>query len=102
MLRKIGQPRFIDPSLIEIGDEISVEHAPTKGVTTTLKGIVAKRTDAGDTRYLMTAEGSTLVAWSPRKNTKIRVTLLGREEPEHATMFDLPDNIQEVQERISA
>lgn len=87
MLRKIGQPRFIDPSLIELGDEISVEHKPDHGITTTLQGIVAKRADAGETRYLMTKEGATLLAWSPKRNAKYRVTLIAREEPENATIF---------------
>lgn len=99
MLRKIGSPRFIDPSLIEIGDEISVEHKPDKGITTTLKGVVAKRMDSGETRYLMTVEGATLLAWSPKKTSKYRVTLLGREEPENATIFDLLD---ETKDRIAS
>ena len=101
MRRKIGQPRFIDPSLIEIGDDISVEHKPQKGMTMTLRGIVAVRNDYGDTRYLSTREGATLLAWGPKKNVGVRVILYGREEAQEVAMFDLPDNIQEVVERIS-
>lgn len=95
MRRKIGQPRFIDVSLIENGDEISVEYPTDRGITTTLKGIVDHRTDHGKTRYLMTAENATLVSWEPKKNAKVRVTLYSRLEPEGATIFDLPDEIRE-------
>lgn len=92
MIRKIGQPRFIDESLIEIGDLISVEHRQEKGVTMTIKGIVDKIDAIGRHRYLLTKEGSTILAWEPGRASKVKVTLLGREEPENATIFDLPDN----------
>ena len=87
MRRKIGQPRFIDPSLIEVGDEISVEHKPDRGVITTIRGVVGKRVDSGDTVYLITEEGATLLAWSAKRTNKYRVTLYAREEPENATIF---------------
>lgn len=102
MRRKIGQPRFIDPSLVEKGDEISVEHRENRGITTTLRGIVAKRVDSGQTRYLMTEEGATLLAWEPGRASKVKVTLYAREEPEQATIFDLPDDIKEVEQRIAS
>jgi hypothetical protein len=85
--RKIGQPRFIDPSLVETGDEISVEHTVNKGVTTTVRGIVAERLEQGSMRRFITSEGGTLMAWEPGRIAKIRVTLYAREEPENATIF---------------
>ena len=95
MRRKIGQPRFIDPSLIEEGDEISVEHREDKGITMTLRGIVDQCVDRGATRLLITKEGATLLAWSPGRINRVRVTLFAREEPDKATMFDLPEEIRE-------
>lgn len=95
MRRKIGQPRFIDPSLVEEGDEISVEHIANKGVTTTVRGIVDKRLEQGTMRRFITAEGGTLMAWEPGRLPKYRVTLYAREEPANATMFDLPIEIEE-------
>lgn len=99
MRRKIGQPRFIDPSLVEVGDEVSVEHREDKGITTTNRGVVAARIDSGETRRFVTAEGGTLMAWAPGKINRIKVTLYAREEPEGATMFDLPT---EIRERIAS
>lgn len=101
MLRMIKSPRLIDVSLIETGDLISVEHKPSRGVTTTLKGVVAKRVDSGATRYLMTEEGATLVSWEPGKANRFKITLFGREEPEEEAMFELPDNIQQIKERVA-
>jgi hypothetical protein len=101
MLRMIGRPRPIDPSLIEDGDDISVEHKANRGIVMTLRGVVAKRVDGGSTRYLMTAEGATLLAWEPGKKNAIKVTLYGREEPEQATMFDLPTEIESIKERVA-
>ena len=101
MRRKIGQPRLIAPSLVEEGDEISVEHKPDRGITTTLRGIVAKRVDSGDTRYMMTEEGATLLAWGPKENRKVKVTLISREEPDQATMFDLPEDIEDIRKRVA-
>ena len=87
MRRKIGQPRFIDPSLVEVGDEISVEHVENKGVTTTVKGVVFERLEQGSMRRFITSEGGTLMAFEPGRISKFRVTLYAREEPENATIF---------------
>lgn len=91
--RPIKQPRRIDPSLVEIGDDVSVEHPEDRGVTTTLRGIVAKRVDHGDTRYLMTKEGATLMAWSPKGN-KIKVTLFARDDVPQVTLFEMPEEFK--------
>ncbi len=98
MRHKIGHPHYIDPSLIEIGDEVIVHHKPKRGITMTLTGIVAKRVDEGATRYLSTKEGSTLLAWSPKKNADIKVVLLSREASENTALFNLPE---EVERRIA-
>lgn len=98
--KPIKRPRRIDPSLIDLGDDISVEHKPVKGVTMTLRGIVAMR-GLGSTRYLATAEGATLLAWEPGKTSRVKVTLYGRAEPEQATLFDVLDSMDEVRARIA-
>lgn len=91
----IGQPRLIDPSLVEKGDDISVEYVRDKGIITTLRGIVGKRVDSGKSRYLLTTEGATLLSWSPDRKSRIKVTLFGRAELAHPTMFDLPEELAE-------
>jgi len=101
MRRKIGQPRFIDPSLVEIGDEISVQLKEDHGITTTLLGVVAKRLDVGTTRYLITKENSTILAWDVKRTRGVKVTLIAREEPEQSSMFNLPDEIIELGKRIA-
>jgi hypothetical protein len=99
--RKIGQPRFIDPSLVEEGDEISVEHKEDRGITTILKGVVAKRIDTGTVRRFTTSENATLFAYEPGKPVKIRITLYAREEPEHAGLFDLEEAMTNIRKRIA-
>lgn len=89
--KPIGQPRFIDPALVEIGDDISVESRPVRGAKVTTRGIVGKRVDGGETRYMMTAEGYTLFAWEPHGNAGIKITLYGREEKPQESIFDLSD-----------
>lgn len=94
----ITQPRRIDPSLVEVGDDISVEHKPDRGVTTTLRGIVGKRVDSGQTRYLMTTDGATILAWEPGRLNRYKVTLFGREEMPQEVLFDVR---QLVEQRIA-
>lgn len=101
MRRKIGQPRFIDPSLVEEGDEISVEHKEDKGITTILKGVVAKRIDTGAVRRYTTSENATLFAYEPGKPVRVRITLFAREEPTNAGLFDIEESINEVRKRIA-
>lgn len=100
MLRKIGQPREIDASLIEIGDDISAEYKKDNGITMTLRGIVGKRIDLGKSRHLMTSEGATIVSWEPKNPRAIKVILYGREEPEQSTIFDLPA-MSKIRDRAS-
>lgn len=87
-------PRTIQPSLIEKGDTIKVTHREDRGVTTTLTGTVGKRVDSGNTRYLMTEQGATLLAWGPNENKAVNVLLLHRPEAEQATMFDMPVGLE--------
>lgn len=93
--RPIKQPRRIDPSLVEIGDDISVEHKEDRGITTTLRGIVAKRVESGSTRYYLTKEGATLMAWQPGKSNKFKITLFARDDVPQSSLFDLPDELTE-------
>lgn len=95
------QPQSIDPAVIEIGDDISVELPADRGVTTSLRGVVGKRVDHGSTRYLMTAEGATLLAWeAKRRNKGPKVTIYGREEHPQATLFDAPID-DEIRDRLA-
>ena len=94
----VRQPHRIDPSLVEIGDDISVEHKAERGIITTLRGIVAKRVDSGQTRYMITSEGATLLAWEPGRTNKIKVTLFGRDAKPVETLFD---DIEQVELRIA-
>lgn len=93
-------PIEIKPELVEIGDEIQVQHQRKRGITMILHGIVAQRNDHGATRFLATAEGADLLAWSAAGNRNIRVYLLSREEKEQPTLFDI-DGMEEVRERIA-
>lgn len=95
----IKQPRRIDPSLIEIGDDILIEHKTERGIATMLRGIVGKRVDSGKTRYLMTNEGATLLAWEPGKINKYKVILFGRDATPQATLFD---DMAELSDRIAS
>lgn len=88
----IGQPRFIDPSLLDIGDDISVEYPKDRGIATTLRGIIGKRVESGRSVYYTTNEGATLLAWEPGRANKIRVVLFGRAAEPQETL-DLWDEI---------
>lgn len=94
----IKQPRRIDPSLLEVGDDISVEHPADRGMTVTIRGIIAKQMKSGQTRYFMTNEGATILAWEIGKKLRVKVTLFGRDATPQATLFDSMD---EVRERIA-
>lgn len=94
----IKQPRRIDPSLVEIGDDVSVEYKMENGIIKTLRGIVGKRVDTGKTRYLLTKEGATLYSWSPERKAQITITLYGRAEQPQTTLFE----IDEIRERIAS
>ena len=83
-------PRTIDASLIEIGDKISIVHHLKNGVTMTMQGVVAERTDQGQTREYRTAEGGVLVAWEPRKRPP-RVVLLDRPPARQAALYGMDD-----------
>lgn len=96
--RPIKQPRRIDPSLVEVGDDISVELPHDRGITTSLRGIIFKRVDSGSTRYYMTKEGATLFAYDPTKVNKIKLTLFARDDMPQSTMFDMP----EIEERLAS
>jgi len=88
-------PRNIDPSLIEDGDTIKVFLPKSKGVETTLTGVVHHRSDSGSTRYLYTEEGSTLLAWEV--NRKVHVMLMHRPDYEIEPLFG-----EEFAERIAS
>lgn len=96
--RPIKQPRRIDPSLVEIGDDIAVEHPEKRGIVTINRGIVASRMESGSTRYYLTKDGATLMAWDAKGINKIKVILYGRDEVPQTTLFELPG---EVEKRIA-
>jgi hypothetical protein len=87
---RIPFPQVIDPSLIEIGDEISVHHKKDQGVEHILRGIVGKRIDSGNVRYLCTEEGATLLAWEP---SRVGITVMKHsyETKPHDTLFDIAE-----------
>ena len=95
---RYAAPHTIDPSLIEIGDEIYVEHPKRKGVRTYVRGIVAHRSEHGKSRILSTAEGGTLLAWSPAGREGVKVLLYSRLEQTQEQLSLFP----EIEERISA
>lgn len=92
-------PRVIDPSLIELGDTISVAHKRDKGLVLILEGVVYERKDSGNVRYFTTKEGSTLLAWTPERRD-VKVTLLSRPEYRQTPIFTT-DIFDDVKERIA-
>lgn len=99
MIRPIKQPRRIDPSLVEVGDDISVEHPMTKGIITILRGVVHHRSEGGSTRYYHTEEGATLFAYDPTRTNKVKIVLYGRDEMPQSTLFE---TAEELKERIAS
>lgn len=89
-------PRAIDPSLIEIGDTIKVTHKKSHGMQMSMTGTVAKRDDHGATRYYMTEEGGTLLAWNVKRKD-VHILLLHREEASQTAMF----SFNEWEERLT-
>lgn len=95
MIRPIKQPRRIDPSLVEVGDDVSVELPTDRGITTTLRGIVKSVVRSNATNYYMTEEGATLFAHTPGHVNKIKVTLFARDDVPQTAMFELTEEIKE-------
>lgn len=93
--KPIKQPRRIDPSLVEIGDDVSIEHPASRGVTTILRGIVHHRSESGSTRYYHTVEGATLFAYDPTKVNKIKIILYARDDVPQTTLFELPSELEQ-------
>lgn len=91
-------PRVIQPSTVEIGDLISVEFPKDKGMVMTLKGRVADRYDRGDTRYMIVEGGAVILAWSPKENRPVTVTLHERREAPQTQLaiFDEPEHVEFV------
>ena len=96
---KFKTPMEIDHSLIEIGDEISVEHKADRGIQTILKGIVGDRIYQGDVRLIVTIEGATLLAWEPKRKGTLKIFLHSRATQPQTTLFD-DDALSEIRERI--
>lgn len=82
-------PRRIDPSLVEIGDKISVIHKRDRGITMTLEGVVADRVDHGKTRRFVTSENATLFAFDVDSKPTVTVTLITRQAVPQATLFEV-------------
>ena len=90
----IGRPRRIDASLVEIGDDISVEHEAERGLTPSVRGIVAKKVILNNVRHYMTKEGATIMSWTPNAVSKVKVTLYGRDAKPMETLFDDMDIVR--------
>jgi hypothetical protein len=93
--------RVIDPSLIEIGDTISVVHPRNQGIVHILEGVVHKRQETGNVRYFTTSEGATLLAWTPGVRTNVKVTLLSRPEVTPPQITFINEFLDETRERIA-
>jgi hypothetical protein len=79
-------PREINPSLIEKGDKIRVTLPEDKGIVNIKIGVVFHIHQHGSTRYLMTDEGATLVAWEPSRKS-VKIELLDRPIFEQAPLW---------------
>lgn len=92
----------IKPELIELGDTISVVHKRNQGVVSILEGIVHERRDSGNVRYLLTAEGATLLAWTPGR-TDVTVRLINRPAKPQPTLAYFDNNVidETIRERIA-
>lgn len=64
-----------------------MSHRKDRGIEMTLTGTVGKRVDSGNTRYLMTAEGATLMSWNEKENKLIHVLLLHRQPQEQTPLW---------------
>ncbi len=95
----IKTPRRIDPSLVEHGDDISVEHKPERGLTSSVRGIVDKIAVIGSGRHFLTSEGATILVWFPGKANTAKITLYGRAEAVQDVLFD---NMDELRNRIAS
>lgn len=96
----IRQPRLIDPSLIEVGDDISVTMKPNKGIISTKRGIVAKKVYSGKSQFYMTEEGSTIFAFEPGRSHGLTIMLYGRAQVVSETLFEV-DNLADVKMRLA-
>lgn len=93
-------PKPIKPELVQIGDDITVTHAPNKGIVTSVRGVVARREDHGSVRHLVANEGGSIIAWEPGKDNKVRVVLHGRVEVNNQeTLFEV-DLLTGVKDRV--
>lgn len=94
-------PREIKPELIEIGDTIQVKFRRDGGLTVTHEGRVYESVTHGKTRYLRTAEGTTILAWEPGAPKRQTIILIKREPVEGQTLFEFSD-FTEIHVRLSA
>jgi hypothetical protein len=89
-------PRIIDPSLIVVGDTISVMHPDDLGIMYSMEGKVAVlHVNTRGTNFV-TKEGGILLTWRVGDRTKIKVWLLKRPPMEQTPMFGM----DEIRERI--
>lgn len=93
-------PRPIKPELIEIGDDIEITLPKTEGVIHKIRGVVSRREDHGNIRYLINDEGYIILAWAPGERTGVIVTLYSRKPVAQLSLFE-PEFITEVRERIA-
>ena len=93
----VNLPRIIDPSLIVIGDVISVIYPDDLGIVYAMEGKVAALHNNARNTNFVTKEGGILLTWKVGDSKKIKVWLLKREPMEQTPMFGM----DEIRERIS-
>lgn len=74
-------PRVIPPETVEVGDFISYQGPEERGRRVTFTGLVGYRQDVGDVRTYYTAEGASLLAWSPGRKMGTVTLLRAAEYP---------------------
>ena len=92
-------PRVIDPSLVDVGDTITVTYPKDAGVLVHMVGKVARIRDEGNYKHFDTKEGGRIFHWRAGDRSGIRVTLTARDPQPQIPMFD-SETFDQVRERI--
>lgn len=84
-------PKVIKPELINVGDLIEVTLPEVRGLTTKLRGRVAKIQAHAGMRHFLTDDGSVIARYTPGQNPNTKFVLIERQPLEQATLdlFDM-------------